>query len=64
MEKINVHNLAIDVANEEGKEVSLPIGQIKEVISITLRKLSKYNDDEILEVISRYKQPAEEPKII
>lgn len=56
MAKINLNTLAIDVSIDEGKKEAVNIAQIKEVISITLKKLSEYDDDEILECISRYKK--------
>ncbi len=55
MDKINLNSLAIDVSIDEGKKESVNIAQIKEVISITLKKLSEYDDDQILECIGRYK---------
>jgi hypothetical protein len=55
MEKINMNDFAISVSLDEGKKESVNIAQIKEVISITMRKLGEHTDAEIIEVINRYR---------
>lgn len=53
--KINLNKVAQEVAQKEGGKVNLNIGEIKEVISLTLKNLAKYEDDLILEAVKRYK---------
>lgn len=45
---INGNTLAVAITLQEGKLVSLPIGQVKEVIRLTRRMLGKFTDEEIL----------------
>jgi hypothetical protein len=52
---INMNNLAKAVTLEEGKKISLPIGQVKEVIKLTLIELAKFEDEEILKMLKKYK---------
>lgn len=56
MGKINMNDLAINVSIDEGKKESVNIAQIKEVISITMKKLAEYTDAEIMEVVGRYRR--------
>jgi len=53
---MNLNKLAKEVTLIEGKKKSISIAQVKEVINITLSKLSEYPDEEILKAISRYKK--------
>lgn len=53
MEKINLNELAKEVARDEGKLEEINISQIKEVIKYTLLELSCYDGYQILEVIER-----------
>lgn len=39
---LNLNDMAREITLIEGKHKSLPIGQVKEVLSITLRTLSLY----------------------
>ena len=43
MKRINLNQLAVDVARKEGKKKQVDIAQIKEVMSVTLDELAKYN---------------------
>ena len=54
--KINLNKLAQEVAKEEGGKVNLNIAEIKEVIGLTLKHLSRHTDELILEAIERYKE--------
>lgn len=54
MDKINLNALATEVTKEEGGKVSMNIAQVKEVISIMLKHLSKYTDRQIIEVVRRF----------
>ena len=56
MSKINLNELAAEIAKEEGGAVEQNIAQIKETLGITLRKLALYKDEEILEVINRLRR--------
>lgn len=53
--KINLNEIAVEVANDEGGNREVDITQIKQVTSIFLKKLSVYSDEQILEVINRYR---------
>jgi hypothetical protein len=52
---INENDLARRIAIREGKLISLPIGQIKEVLSISLSELALESDDEILKLINKHR---------
>jgi hypothetical protein len=51
--KINLNTIARRVVLREGGEVSLPIGQVKEVIRIYNEELSGYSDAAVLELMER-----------
>ena len=52
--RINMNDMAKIVADrEQGDQVN--IAQIKEVMRIFLEELARYQDEEILEVVKRYK---------
>jgi predicted DNA-binding antitoxin AbrB/MazE fold protein len=55
MQKINMNAVATRVAMAEGQKVEVNIAQIKEVLKVFLEELSKYEDDEILELVKRHK---------
>lgn len=55
MQKINMNAMANRVAVGEGSRVEVNIAQIKEVMKVFLEELAKYNDEEILELVKRYK---------
>lgn len=55
MQKINLNKLAQDVTLAEGKKVVLPIGQVKEVIKVTLELLKKYPFMSLAELFTRKK---------
>lgn len=54
-DKLNLNDLAKEIALEEGKKKPISIGQVKEVMRILLTKLSKMSDERILTVINRYR---------
>ena len=56
MLKINMNAMANRVAMGEGGRTEVNIAQIKEVMHVFLEELSRYNDEEILEVVKRYKE--------
>lgn len=51
--KINLNKMAKDISVVEGKKVEVNIAQIKEVLSIALNELSKYEDEDILALVHR-----------
>ncbi len=55
MLKIDMNAMANRVAVGEGGRVEVNIAQIKEVLKVFLEELSKYEDEEILEVVKRHK---------
>lgn len=55
MKKINRNTLARDVTLREGKKISLPIGQVKEVQRLTIEELKKYPFEAVAELFTRSK---------
>jgi len=47
--------LALKIAQEEGKKRELPIGQINEVLRLTLRELAQADIDVVEKLLKRYK---------
>jgi hypothetical protein len=56
MKSINQNELAKIITLGEGKKISLPIGQVKEVIKLTLMELGKFDDEQILKLINKYRE--------
>jgi hypothetical protein len=56
MAKINENKLARAIAWQEGKIQSVNIGQIKEVIKLTLDELSQYNYSEVIALIEKHEK--------
>ena len=52
---MNLNTLAIDITKKEGKKISLPIGQIKELMKIIFHTLSKMDETEVKKILARYK---------
>lgn len=50
---INLNKLACQIAEKEGKKISLSIAQIKEVLRITLDLLSKEKSSEVLRLLGK-----------
>jgi len=51
--KINLNEFDREITLQEGKKISLPIGQVKEVRKLIFKKLASYDDATILENIRR-----------
>ena len=51
---MNLNTLAQDITKQEGGKVSLPIGQVKEVMRLTLTALANMPHAEALKVLLRY----------
>jgi hypothetical protein len=58
MLKIDMDAMVNRVALEERGRTEVNIAQIREVIRVFLEELARYSDEEILEVVKRYKEGA------
>jgi hypothetical protein len=56
MVKINQNNLAKAITLSEGKKHNLNIGDVKEVIKLTLIELGKFEDADILKLINKHRK--------
>jgi hypothetical protein len=54
MSKVKWTELLAEIADREGKAVSLNIAQISEVLHITVDLLSQYSDEEIVDFVRTY----------
>jgi hypothetical protein len=61
---MNLNNLARTITRKEGGKVCLGIGQVKEVMRITLTELAALSDDEALKVVRRYGKGPVEPEYV
>ena len=52
---INLNDLSVRITEAEGKKVSLPIGQVKEVIRLTLKELKNLTLEEVASILKRIK---------
>jgi hypothetical protein len=59
MLKIDMNAMANRVALEERGRTEVNIAQIKEVMRVFLEELARYSNEEILEVVKRYKEGAQ-----
>ncbi|MCK4454451.1 hypothetical protein KAU51_03915 [Candidatus Parcubacteria bacterium] len=50
-----MNEFAVAVALEEGGRVEANIAEIKEILRITMEELGKFADEQILELIERYR---------
>ena len=53
MKKINLNSVAKVVTLAEGKKVSLPVSQVKEVIAIYNRLLKGFSFEQVAEMLNR-----------
>lgn len=53
---INLNDLATRITKQEGGAVSLSIGQVKEVIHLTLEELASRDIDEVILLMKRYRK--------
>lgn len=51
----NLNDFAVEISKKEGKHVNLPIGQIKEVLKITLQLLKDMKVEEVGEILKKVK---------
>ena len=56
MDRINMNEFAVAVALEEEGEVEINIAEIKQILRITLEKLGGFEDEQILELVGRYRE--------
>ena len=54
--RINLNHLAKNITLKEGKKVILPIGQVKEVLKLTLEFLSFFSDEDVIKLLNRYRR--------
>ena len=55
MKRINMNDMAWAVASHEAGSVEVNIAQIKEVLKIFLTELATFSEEEIIELVKRYK---------
>jgi len=53
--RLNLNEIATAITLQEGKKVSLPIGQVKEVLRLTLRWLASLPSEQVETVLHRYR---------
>ncbi len=53
---VNMNDFAKEVTLSEGKKSSVGIGDVKEILSITLTMLSKLKEDDLAELLNRYEE--------
>ena len=53
---VNLNEVARTITAQEGKKVSLPIGQVKEVLRLTLRWLAYLPSAEVDALLRRYRK--------
>ena len=55
MEKVDLNEFAKEVTLAEGKKESVNMGQVKEILTITLTKLAALPQSQLDELLSRYR---------
>jgi hypothetical protein len=55
MEKVDLNEFAKEITLLEGKKESVNMGQVKEILSITLKKLAALEPPQVDELLSRYR---------
>mgnify|MGYP001561965732 CR=1 FL=1 len=53
---MNLNDFAREITLKEGKKISLPIGQVKEVIKLTFTKLARYDTAVVETLLKRYRK--------
>lgn len=53
---VNMNDFAKEVTLSEGKKSSVGIGDVKEILSITLTMLAKLKEDDLAELLNRYEE--------
>ena len=55
MKRIDLNKFAQRIAKREGLKIGVSIAQIKEILSLILEELARHPQDEIEDVLSRYR---------
>lgn len=53
---VNMNDFAKEVTLLEGKKSSVGIGDVKEILSITLTKLAALSEEDLAELLNRYEE--------
>jgi hypothetical protein len=53
---VNMNDFAREVTLLEGKKSSVGIGDVKEILSITLTKLAALSEEDLAELLNRYEE--------
>ncbi len=53
---VNMNDFAKEVTLAEGKKHSVGLGDVKEILSITLTMLAELNEEDLAELLSRYRK--------
>lgn len=53
---VNMNEFAKEVTLAEGKKHSVGLGDVKEILSITLTMLAELSEEELSELLSRYRK--------
>lgn len=53
---VNMNDFAKEVTLAEGKKHSVGLGDVKEILKITLTMLSKLDEEDLAELLSRYRE--------
>lgn len=53
---INLNDLAVTITKKEGGAMSLSIGQVKEVMRLTLEELASRDIDDVILLMKRYRK--------
>lgn len=56
MQEIDMSLMVSNIFMRKDNRTEANVSQIKEVLKIFLEEMAEYNDDEILEVINRYRK--------
>lgn len=56
MKRINLNEMAKTITLKESGKKEISIGQVKEVLKLTLQELGKFEDSQIIKVIDRYRK--------
>jgi hypothetical protein len=52
---VNLNDFAVKITQQEGKKVSLPIGQVKEVLRLVLKELKGMRLEDVARLLARIK---------
>lgn len=55
MKMANLNDMAKSISEKETGNREVDITQIKEIMKLTFEELGKFNDDEVISIINRYR---------